>query len=217
MAHIPTAAPRPLQLLALLAITLGLVGCTGIDRNSGNESSEGGEDADAEADDQPQPFGPENSWWHAETADVPADLAGTGWRTGEVAHDFILTDQHGDEVQLYQFYGKVIVLDVFAQWCPPCQENAPHGQELWEESNGEAIVLAATQEDYETNPPDNDDLNVWVDVYSLTHPVLADPTMTQNQFVVTGYPTYVVIDQEMNIENDDLWPFDGDYVMDLLD
>jgi len=62
----------------------------------------------------PEPFGPDNTWWHADAADVPDDLVGTGWDVGDVAPDFTLLDQFGDEVQLYQFYGQVIVLDIFA-------------------------------------------------------------------------------------------------------
>ncbi|HCP48271.1 MAG TPA: hypothetical protein DIU15_19690 [Deltaproteobacteria bacterium] len=210
-----TSSAKTLRRLSLLLLALGLIACSERDSPSSGDSDEG--EMNEEQPELPEPFGPENSWWHADSDDVPADLAGTGWRTGDIAHDFILSDQHGDEVQLYQFYGKVIVLDVFAQWCPPCQENAPHGEDLWLEGNGDVIVLAATQQDYESNPPDNSDLNAWADTYSLTHPVLADPAMTQDSFVVTGYPTYVVIDQEMNVVNDDLWPFDGDYVLNLLD
>ena len=90
---------------------------------------EGGEDEDTSApvdglpgqgsDDDPQasaPYGPENSWWHADEADVPAELEGTGYKEGDIAYNFQLTDQFGDDMELYQFYGQVIVLDVFAEW-----------------------------------------------------------------------------------------------------
>ena len=61
-------------------------------------------------------YGPENSWWHAMESDVPADLEGTGYGEGDIAYNFQLNDQFGDEVELYQFYGQVVVLDVYAEW-----------------------------------------------------------------------------------------------------
>jgi hypothetical protein len=61
-------------------------------------------------------YGPPNNWWHADTGDVPPGLQGTGFDNGDTAYNFTLMDQNGDQVELYQFYGKVIVLDVFTYW-----------------------------------------------------------------------------------------------------
>ena len=41
-------------------------------------------------------------------------------------------------------------------------------------------------------------------------------TMATSNFVVTGYPTYVIIDREMTIVNPDLWPFNEGVIEDLL-
>ena len=204
-------------LLALL-LALALVGCpTGRgggggdddDDSAATDDDDGADDDDAASDE----YGPENSWWHAQADDVPGDLAGTGWNTGAVAHDFTLEDQFGDQVQLYQFYGKIVVLDVFAQWCGPCQANAPHGQTLWLDGGGEVIVIGIMQEDTGGGAPDNADINAWADAYSLEHPVLADPGATQSNHLSGGYPTYVVLDREMVIIQEDLWPFDPAWVL----
>lgn len=61
-------------------------------------------------------YGPENTWWHASNSDVPEDLEGTGYNAGDTAYNFTLNDQFGDEVELYQFFGQVILLDVYAEW-----------------------------------------------------------------------------------------------------
>lgn len=91
----------------LLAVASLAAGCLG---------SGGGDDDDDGGDDPPAEYGPENSWPHATEDDLPDDLAGTGYRDGDIAYDFTMVDQHGDEVSLYQFYGSVVVIDNFTEW-----------------------------------------------------------------------------------------------------
>ena len=61
-------------------------------------------------------YGPENSWYHALERDIPEGLEGTGYGAGDIASNIYLSDQYGDEVELYQFYGQVILLDIYAEW-----------------------------------------------------------------------------------------------------
>ena len=86
---------------------------TGAPADTGNDTGSG-DTQDTQDTDSYEPYGPDNDWWHADIDDVPPDLAGTGMRNGSVAPDFTFTDQNGDEVELYQFYGQVILLDVFS-------------------------------------------------------------------------------------------------------
>jgi peroxiredoxin len=47
---------------------------------------------------------------------MPADLAGTGFKTGDIANNFNMLDQHGNQTELYQFYGEIVIVDVFTYW-----------------------------------------------------------------------------------------------------
>ena len=74
---------------------------------------EGGEEAGEE--EVSPPYGPENSWYHATEDEVPS-VSDCGVRAGDTVCNFTMVDQYGDEVELYQFTGKVIVLDIYAEW-----------------------------------------------------------------------------------------------------
>ena len=45
---------------------------------------------------------------------------------GALAPDFTLPDLDGHAVTLSSFKGKVVLLDVWATWCPPCRAMIPH-------------------------------------------------------------------------------------------
>lgn len=56
---------------------------------------------------------------------VASCVQGNALEIGEKAPDFTLTDLDGKTVSLSAFTGKVIILDFFASWCPPCRMEVP--------------------------------------------------------------------------------------------
>ena len=46
----------------------------------------------------------------------PADLESTGTSVGDVAEDFVLQDQFGENVKLWSFFGQVVLIENAAPW-----------------------------------------------------------------------------------------------------
>ncbi len=78
------------------------------------------------------------------------------------------------------------------------------------------VIIGAMTEDQSGAPADIDDAIAWCDQFAITHPMLADPEGTQMGYYVSGFPTYIIIDRDMVVANADLWPFDPQFVIDML-
>jgi thiol-disulfide isomerase/thioredoxin len=146
---------------------------------------------------------PANSW--PATEGPPADLEEQGFDVGQVVPDVRLPDQFGAEVSLWQFYGNVIVLDVSTIWCLPCQALAEGTQETQDTYDDQDFTyVTVLQEDAYFEPPDTEDLNVWVDAFALSTPVLADGDKTGASVIdptEPSWPVVLVIDREMKVHD----------------
>lgn len=143
-----------------------------------------------------------------ETAAPVDDRAWVTWE--ECGHNidenpcnFILTDQNGDEVELYDYHGKVIVIDFSTMWCSVCVNIAPKGDEFVQRYGEDNFIwLTVLIDNNVGDPPTLQDLQAWAAMANIKIPVLGgdrslvDPTASTG-YPITGWPTLVVIDQEM--------------------
>jgi len=66
---------------------------------------------------------------------------------GKVAPDVEGTDLDGKKVKLSSYKGKVVVIDIWATWCPPCRAMIPHERELVKKMEGKPFVLLSISAD----------------------------------------------------------------------
>ena len=62
-----------------------------------------------------------------------ADGNGTKVDTGQSVPEFKFHDQNGKKVSIADFKGKVVLINFFATWCPPCRKELPEVQkQIWD-------------------------------------------------------------------------------------
>ena len=110
----------------------------------------------------------------------------------KAAPDFVAQDLEGQAVRLSQHRGKVVFLNLWTTWCPPCREEMPAMQRLAQSLDGEGFVILAVSED---DGPEK--VRAFVDEMKLEFPVLIDSTGTVGRtYGITGYPETFVIDRQ---------------------
>lgn len=78
--------------------------------------------------------------------ELQTDLAHEAPMVGFLAPDFSLMTTDGDRVQLSALRGQPVVLNFWATWCPPCREEMPALEALWQRHNrGEVLILGIDQ------------------------------------------------------------------------
>jgi len=114
-------------------------------------------------------------------------------RAGFPAPDFTLQDIGGQAHRLADFRGKVVFLNVWATWCPPCREEMPSMERLYHRLRGKDFVMLAVSED-ETG---STTVTSFVNQMGITFPVLIDPDgLVSQRYGVTGYPETFIIDRD---------------------
>ena len=120
---------------------------------------------------------------------------------GEHPCDFVLIDQNGKEVRLYDFYGKVIILDFSTMWCGPCRLAAlgvdPTIKKYGEENIAYITILI---DNSFGKDPDLRDVQYWANQNGIEiGPVLGGSRdfLARGGWDITGWPTFFFIDQNM--------------------
>ncbi|MEX1256814.1 MAG: TlpA disulfide reductase family protein [Gemmatimonadota bacterium] len=99
---------------------------------------------------------------------------------GSEAPAFTANTLDGQPRSLEDFGDKVVLLNIWATWCPPCIEELPSMQRLYEALQGEPFEIVAVSVDATLGQADPDgkiggNVGEFVRSFGLTFPILHDP------------------------------------------
>jgi cytochrome c biogenesis protein CcmG/thiol:disulfide interchange protein DsbE len=123
---------------------------------------------------------------------------------GEPAPQFTLTTFDGQTIGPDQMDGKVVVVNIWASWCKPCEQEAEHLQRAWElyEDRGDVLFLGLAYVDVEKESL------AYLDRFSITYP--NGPDLGTNIFVAfraQGVPETFVINKLGEVAAVKIGPF----------
>jgi peroxiredoxin len=117
-------------------------------------------------------------------------------RVGNPPPDFTLPSLVGNPVRLSNYKGKVVFLNFWATWCPPCREEMPSMESLYQRLKGRDFEMLAVSID--TKGADR--VQSFVATYALTFPVLLDPNKKiYRLYGLTGVPETFIIGKNGDI------------------
>ena len=108
------------------------------------------------------------------------------------APELTLADTQGISRSLVEYRDNVVLVNLWATWCPPCKEEMPALQSFYNRHRDQGFVVIAINDGDPTV-----DVLQFVKDYRLTFPVWLDPTYiaTEQAFKTRNLPSSFVIDR----------------------
>jgi thiol-disulfide isomerase/thioredoxin len=134
--------------------------------------------------------------------------------TGQSPPDFTLPTLDGGFITLSGLKGKVVMINFWTTWCPPCREEMPSLERLYRHYKYEDFALLAV--DIMENP---ETVKKFAKKYNLSFPILLDKTGdVAVKYSANAIPTTYIINKKGKTVGKAIGPrkWDGDHAKDLF-
>lgn len=121
----------------------------------------------------------------------------------QAAPNFKLKNLDGKEISLSQFRGRVVVLDFWATWCPPCRMSIPELVQLQKKYRDKGLVVIGISLD-DPSESSNMFLKAFKQKFSMNYNVLRYDSQVMKDYFGTespAIPTMFLIDREGRIRD----------------
>jgi len=118
------------------------------------------------------------------------------------APDFRLTDLKGKTISLADYKGKVLFLNFWATWCPPCRAEIPDFVEVYSEMKSQGLEILGVSLDTKGK----DTVVAFVEKYKINYPVVLESKRATEKIISDFQPgqfipTTIVIDKQGRIRD----------------
>ncbi len=111
---------------------------------------------------------------------------------GQTAPDAALPGLDGGTVRLSDYRGKVVLLNFWATWCPPCQAEMPGLEQVYQARQKDGLVILGLDQQEAKSAVQS---FVSQHGYTWTFALDQDGAVAQ-RYGVSGYPTSVIVDRD---------------------
>jgi thiol-disulfide isomerase/thioredoxin len=118
---------------------------------------------------------------------------------GEEGYFFKTKSSYGVDFDLEKYRGKVIVLDFFGTWCPPCIKMIPTFVELSSEFKGKDVVFLGVHS--VTNNPGNAQIKSFSEKHKIKFEILHGTPDIERVYQIESFPTIVIIGKDGKIQH----------------
>lgn len=136
---------------------------------------------------------------HSQSANasaVPGETAANGQKLKD-APDFTLNNMDGEAFTLSEHEGKVVVLNIWATWCPPCRKEIPDFIEIQKKMRDDGVLFVGVSVDKEGWQV----VRPFAKEYGINYPLLVDDgTIRQKYGPFRGIPTTFIINKKGKVE-----------------
>jgi thiol-disulfide isomerase/thioredoxin len=112
--------------------------------------------------------------------------------------DFTVTDLAGNEIKLSDLQGKVVIVDFWGTWCPPCRAEIPSFVKLQEQYGSQGLqIVGLTYEDPSNSAEDNTKtVQQFADSNGINYPcALGTDAITDQVPGFRAFPTTLFLDR----------------------
>ncbi|WP_344801894.1 TlpA family protein disulfide reductase [Microlunatus ginsengisoli] len=115
------------------------------------------------------------------------------------------------------YAGKVVVINVWGSWCPPCRQEAPELEAASKQTKGKAAFVGITTKDYNPAPAE-----AFVRRFAITYPSIYDPSGNvllsfAGDLPPSAIPSTLLIDAEGRVAARVLGTVTTDTLVDMID
>jgi cytochrome c biogenesis protein CcmG/thiol:disulfide interchange protein DsbE len=123
---------------------------------------------------------------------------------GDEVPNFTLTTFEGEQISMQDLAGKVVVVNFWASWCKPCEQEAADLENAWQhyQPRGDVVFLGV---DYVDTEPE---AMAYLEKFAISYPNGPDlGTRISQAFRIRGVPETYIIDRDGQLAHSQIGPF----------